>query len=104
MTRGCYPVGCVHSNRDNHPLFPRDENFNKKRAPPPAGEKLQKRAALPPGQPPPRPHPKNPPRARPPPACPPFRAPCRHPPRRLRHIGLVRGRAGGASGVRPHLV
>src|SRR5262245_50119763 len=47
--------------------------------------------------------PEEPPRRRRSPLCRPLRAPCRHPPRRLRHIALVRGRAGGASGVRTHL-
>ncbi len=47
--------------------------------------------------------PEKPPRGRRSPVCRPLRAPCRPPPRRLRHIALVRGRAGSASGVRPHL-
>src|SRR6516225_3336231 len=50
-----------------------------------------------------RPLPKEPPRGRRSPACGPLRAPRRHPPRRLRRIAVVRGRAGGARGVRPDL-
>src|SRR6516164_1791649 len=50
-----------------------------------------------------RPLPEEPPRGRRSPVCRPLRAPCRHPSRRLRRVALVRGRAGGARGVRPHL-
>src|SRR5262249_62347603 len=74
----------------------------KKSARPPAAVKADKSAAAVSSQAARRPRPEEPSRQRRSPVCRPPRA-RRHPPRRLRHIALVRGRAGRASGVRPHL-